>query len=260
MLSVCSRGRLASTSRMMFTRVAPLRLRLSLMGSRTLVARTISLLTPFKALPTRVSLSPRLYTSAVSMKLMPLSRASFTIRVVSSWPRLPMFILPPNCIVPSATSLTMRPVFPSFLCFISHSSRSPGRRVDLVCQNWALTEWPVDAPKAVVSMHIRFCPLHSEPMKGNDAARVSGFCRLRVRPPDDKAVSARHCFHERRVLSRSRGRDENSVRAGAERCAHIVLADAVRGQVDRKAAGLAGLRARVGLAVQSAQERTQEQD
>src|SRR5271166_4554151 len=103
---------------MMFTRVAPLRLKFSLMGSRTLVARTISSLTPFKALPTSVSLSPRLYTSAVSMKLIPLSRATFTIRVVSSWPRLPMFILPPNCMVPSANSLTIRPVFPSFLYFI----------------------------------------------------------------------------------------------------------------------------------------------
>jgi hypothetical protein len=29
-----------------------------------------------------------------------------------------MFILPPNCIVPSATSLTMSPVFPNFLNFI----------------------------------------------------------------------------------------------------------------------------------------------
>src|SRR5271167_3054047 len=104
---------------MMFTRVAPLRLKFSLIGSRTFVARTISFLTPFKAFPTRVSLSPRLYTSAVSMKLIPLSKASFTMRVVSSWPRLPMFILPPNCIVPSATLLTMSPVFPSFLYFIS---------------------------------------------------------------------------------------------------------------------------------------------
>src|ERR1700686_1405637 len=53
------------------------------------------------------------------MKLIPLSRATFTIRVVSSWPRLPMFILPPNCMLPRATSLTMSPVCPSFLCFIS---------------------------------------------------------------------------------------------------------------------------------------------
>src|SRR5271167_3914573 len=112
---------------MMFTRVAPLRLIFSLMGSRTLVARTISCRTPRKALPTKVSLSPRLYTSAVSMKLMPLSNASFTIRVVSSWPRLPMSILPPNCIVPSATSLTMSPVFPIFLYFIFPPFFAAGR-------------------------------------------------------------------------------------------------------------------------------------
>ena len=30
-----------------------------------------------------------------------------------------MFIFPPNCIVPSATLLTMSPVFPSFLYLIS---------------------------------------------------------------------------------------------------------------------------------------------
>src|SRR5271155_2207249 len=36
-----------------------------------------------------------------------------------------MFILPPNCIVPSATSLTMSPVFPNFLYFIS---RTPSLR------------------------------------------------------------------------------------------------------------------------------------
>ena len=99
--------------RMMFTRVAPLLLKLSLMGRRTFVASTISSRRPFSALPRRVSLSPRLYTSAVSMKLMPPSRASFTIFVVASWPRFPMFMRPPNCIVPSATSLTMTPVFPS---------------------------------------------------------------------------------------------------------------------------------------------------
>src|ERR1700722_20835035 len=32
-----------------------------------------------------------------------------------------MSILPPNCIVPSATSLTISPVFPNFLYFISYS-------------------------------------------------------------------------------------------------------------------------------------------
>ena len=48
--------------------------------------------------------------------------------------------------------------------------------------------------------------------------------------------------------------------AMAERRAHIVLADPVGAQVDREAGGLAGIRARVGFAVQSAQERAQEQD
>src|ERR1700690_876496 len=119
---------------MMFTRVAPLRLKFSLIGSRTLVARTISSLMPFKALPNRVSLSPRLYTSAVSMKLIPLSRASFTMRVVSSWPRLPMFILPPNCIVPSATLLTMSPVLPSFLYFISRAPSATDEHCDRNCE------------------------------------------------------------------------------------------------------------------------------
>jgi hypothetical protein len=32
-----------------------------------------------------------------------------------------MFILPPNCIVPSATSLTISPVLPNFLYFISNT-------------------------------------------------------------------------------------------------------------------------------------------
>src|ERR1700730_326171 len=36
-----------------------------------------------------------------------------------------MFILPPNCIVPSATSLTISPVFPSFLYLISDSPSAP---------------------------------------------------------------------------------------------------------------------------------------
>jgi len=45
---------------MMFTRVAPLRLKFSPIGSRTFVASTISSRMPFKALPNSLSLSPRL--------------------------------------------------------------------------------------------------------------------------------------------------------------------------------------------------------
>src|SRR5271168_3347738 len=62
-----------------------------------------------------------------------------------------MFILPPNCIVPSATSLTMRPVFPSFLYFISHTPCGRSRRQQIDTfestwpgQNWALAECGVD--------------------------------------------------------------------------------------------------------------------
>src|SRR5262249_29587273 len=54
-----------------------------------------------------------------------------TMREVSSWPRLPMFILPPNCMVPSATSLTIRPVFPSFLYFIWRKSTGQSDRFHL---------------------------------------------------------------------------------------------------------------------------------
>src|SRR6202140_3133756 len=41
-----------------------------------------------------------------------------------------MFILPPNCIVPSANSLTMSPVFPSFLYFISHTPSAANETSD----------------------------------------------------------------------------------------------------------------------------------
>src|ERR1700693_2646106 len=77
-----------------------------------------------------------------------------------------MFILPPNCIVPSATSLTMRPVFPSFLYFISHTpcGRSGRHQIDTFestwpGQNWALTEWPVNVdssrPHCAHYLHFR---------------------------------------------------------------------------------------------------------
>src|ERR1022692_4750914 len=41
-----------------------------------------------------------------------------------------MFILPPNCIVPSATSLTISPVFPNFLYFISHTPSAAEENCD----------------------------------------------------------------------------------------------------------------------------------
>src|SRR2546425_2613201 len=67
------------------------------------------------------------------MKLMPWSSASFTIRFVSSWPRLPMFIWPPNCMLPSATSLTIRPVCPSVLCLTSSPPCTATDRLRPLC-------------------------------------------------------------------------------------------------------------------------------
>ena len=53
------------------------------------------------------------------MKLIPRSRAVRTIFVVAAWSRPPRRFFP-NCIVPSATSLTIRPVRPNVLYFIRH--------------------------------------------------------------------------------------------------------------------------------------------
>jgi DNA-binding ferritin-like protein len=44
-----------------------------------------------------------------------------------------MFILPPNCIEPSATSLTISPVFPSFLYFIFYAPFSVNENFDSNC-------------------------------------------------------------------------------------------------------------------------------
>jgi hypothetical protein len=77
-----------------------------------------------------------------------------------------------------------------------------------------VTEWPVDAPKAVVSMHIRFCPLHPKPMKGNDAACLSGLRRLRARRAHDhdKAVRLGPPFVDSvSDTLRSAGRDRRRV-------------------------------------------------
>jgi hypothetical protein len=61
------------------------------------VASTTSSRRPLSALPTISSDSPREYTSAVSMKLIPSSRALWMIRTESSWSGLPQA---PNIMVP----------------------------------------------------------------------------------------------------------------------------------------------------------------
>src|SRR3984893_16394556 len=56
-----------------------------------------------------------------------------------------MFILPPNCIVPSATSLTISPVFPNFLYFISHTPSAAKESISL----------RLSAVKIVARVHFR---------------------------------------------------------------------------------------------------------
>ncbi len=65
---------------------------------------------PARAFPTISSDSPRAYTSAVSMKLMPASSARWMIRTLSSWSVLPQV---PNIIAPRQSGLTCTPVVPS---------------------------------------------------------------------------------------------------------------------------------------------------
>lgn len=61
------------------------------------------------ALPTISSDSPPLYMSAVSMRLIPPSRAASTTAVASSWVVRPIL---PKFIAPSARELTCTPVRP----------------------------------------------------------------------------------------------------------------------------------------------------
>src|ERR1700685_4433886 len=68
------------------------------------------------ALPTISSDSPWEYTSAVSMKLMPASRALWMILIESSWSGLPQA---PNIMAPRQRGLTLRPVRPRVRSSIS---------------------------------------------------------------------------------------------------------------------------------------------
>ena len=80
------------------------------MGMPALVASTMSSRRPVMALPTISSDSPSPYMSAVSMTLMPASRAASTIAVASSWVVRPIL---PKFIAPSARVLTWTPLRPN---------------------------------------------------------------------------------------------------------------------------------------------------
>src|SRR5438309_11220880 len=90
-------------------RDAPRWLVSSPIGATNFVASTTSSRRPFSALPTISSDSPDEYPSAVSMKLMPASRAVLMMRTQSSWSGLPHA---PNIMAPRQYRLTWIPVVP----------------------------------------------------------------------------------------------------------------------------------------------------
>src|SRR3954471_210420 len=107
--SVCSRRRLFSTSLMIQRSELPNSFASSPIVPCTFVARITLSRRPFSAFPTISSDSPREYTSAVSMKLIPRSSAVWMMRIDSSWSVLPHS---PNIIAPRQSGLTLTPVVP----------------------------------------------------------------------------------------------------------------------------------------------------
>ena len=123
MWSVPRRRSESSTSRTIQRRLLPERFGPSPIAPWNFVASTTSSRRPASALPTIVSDSPREYTSAVSMKLMPASSARWMIATLSSWSRLP---IAPNIIAPRHSSLTFDPGVPQRP--VAHRGRQYGRR------------------------------------------------------------------------------------------------------------------------------------
>src|SRR3954465_14083785 len=98
------------------------------MDACTLVASTTPSRRPAIALPTISSDSPREYTSAVSMKLIPASRAAWMMRIEAAGSGLPHA---PNIIAPRQSGETWTPVRPSGRC---STVASLPARLGPVCQ------------------------------------------------------------------------------------------------------------------------------
>src|SRR3954464_6317806 len=98
----------------------PAMLRSAPIGAKNFVASTMSSRRPAIALATISSDSPAEYTSAVSMKLMPASRAAWMTAIDSSWSGLPHW---PNIIAPRQRLLTCTPVRPKRRYLIALSLR-----------------------------------------------------------------------------------------------------------------------------------------
>src|SRR4051794_19735971 len=128
MWSVPSRLSDASTSRTIQRRELPCWFGSSPIAPWNFVASTTSSRRPpASALPTISSDSPREYTSAVSMKLIPASSARWMIRIESSRSVLPHA---PNIIAPRHSGLTSTPVRPSALVSMLGTLRVGGERPD----------------------------------------------------------------------------------------------------------------------------------
>ena len=110
MWSVSSRRRLSSTARLIQRADPPAWLGSRLIGRPNLVASTTSSRWPLMAWPTTRSDWPRVYTSAVSIRLIPASSARRTIAAASSSLGPPWR---PKFIAPKPSSLTSIPETPS---------------------------------------------------------------------------------------------------------------------------------------------------
>ena len=104
MWSVPSRRRLASAACMIHFRERPRPFGPGPIGFATLVAKTHAFRSAAMAPPVTSSDRPSLYASAVSMKLIPASRARSTMRL-----EVASFVCPPNIIVPRQMGETFKP-------------------------------------------------------------------------------------------------------------------------------------------------------
>src|SRR5947207_10326027 len=121
--SVFSRRSEFSTSRTIQRRELPNSFGSSPIVPCTLVASTtLSRRPSASALPTISSDSPREYTSAVSMKLIPASSARWMMRIESLWSVLPQA---PNIIAPRQSGLTCTPVRPRARISMAATVRGP---------------------------------------------------------------------------------------------------------------------------------------
>src|SRR3954447_9429771 len=254
--SVCSRRRLLSTSLTIQRRELPNSFGSSPIGPWTLVASTTLSRLPFSALPTISSDSPREYTSAVSMKLIPASSAAWMIRMLSSWSGLPHA---PNIIAPRQSGETLTPVRPSGRCSTARSlaageldvRRDRGREVLEQLDLMAVPVARLRVDHAQRPEHLAARLAQGDPRVGDDAhlldSEVVAQQVVLARVLDDEAITRGHGVLAERVRQRrlARGRPWLGQADGA-------LEDLPVGvdQRDERDRGVEDLRGEPGVAVE----------